>query len=212
MNQSPVRLFIADDHNIVREGLQILLQGPKFYLIGEAADGQLALSQILAERPDVAILDLNMPEMDGIEVTRRIKEKASEIKVIILTIYTEEKFLIEAMKAGADGFVLKTISRAELNHGIETVLKGQKFIDPQLMQRAFFNVLNGEWEKESKLTERELDVLKLMAKGKTNKEISMELYLGSDTVKEYVASIMKKLDCKNRTEAVAKAIRTQLIF
>ncbi|WP_235615693.1 response regulator [Brevibacillus reuszeri] len=205
------RVFIADDHNIVREGLQLLFSTSPFQVIGEASDGESALRKILIDLPDVAILDLNMPEMDGIEVTKRIKEKAPEIKVIILTIYTEEKFLVESMLAGADGYVLKTINKNELFYGIEEVCRGQKYIDGNLMQRAFFQVIRGE-QKDSVLTDRELDVLKLMARGKTNKEISSELYIGSDTVKEYVTAIMKKLDSKNRTDAVAKAIRNQIIL
>lgn len=205
------RLFIADDHNIVREGLQLLFSSSPFQVIGEAADGESALQQILRDRPDIALLDVNMPGMDGIEVTRRIKEKTKAIKIIILTIYTEEKFLVESIQAGADGYVLKTISKSELFQGIEKVIHGQTFIDPTLMQRAFFHVVKGEQAKGPQLTERELEVLRLMANGKTNKEISMELYLGSDTVKEYVTNIMKKLDSKNRTDAVAKAIRSQII-
>ena len=209
---SVTRVFIADDHNIVREGLQLLFSTSPFQVIGEASDGETALHKILTELPDVAILDLNMPEMDGIEVTKRIKEKAPEIKVIILTIYTEEKFLVESMLAGADGYVLKTINKNELFLGIEEVCRGKKYIDGNLMQRAFFQVIRGEQKKDSVLTDRELDVLKLMARGKTNKEISSELYIGSDTVKEYVTAIMKKLDSKNRTDAVAKAIRNQIIL
>ncbi|MGG4494907.1 response regulator [Brevibacillus reuszeri] len=206
------RVFIADDHNIVREGLQLLFSTSPFQVIGEAADGEAALHKILAEQPDVVILDLNMPEMDGIEVTKRIKATAPEIKVMILTIYTEEKFLVESMLAGADGYVLKTIKKSELFFGIEEVLRGQKYIDGNLMQRAFLQVIKGEQNRDSMLTDRELDVLKLMARGKTNKEISTELYIGSDTVKEYVTAIMKKLDSKNRTDAVAKAIRNQIIL
>ncbi|MGG1662088.1 response regulator [Brevibacillus sp. NRS-1366] len=207
-----IRVFIADDHNIVREGLQLLFSTSKFQVIGEASDGETALRKILADRPDVAIIDLNMPEMDGIEVTKRIKEKDSSIKVIILTIYTEEKFLVESLQAGADGYVLKTINKSELFHGIEQVTTGQKYVDANLMQRAFFQVIKGEQKKDLFLTERELDVLKLMARGKTNKEISTDLYIGSETVKEYVTTIMKKLDSKNRTDAVAKAIRNQIIL
>lgn len=206
------RIFIADDHNIVREGLQLLFSTSQFRVIGEAADGATALHNILAERPDIAILDLNMPEMDGIEVTKRIKETDPDIKVMILTIYTEEKFLVESMLAGADGYVLKTIHRSELFHGIEQIINGQKFVDANLMHRAFLQVIKGEHNKDALLTDRELDVLKLMARGKTNKEISVDLFLGSDTVKEYVTNIMKKLDSKNRTDAVAKAIRNQIIF
>lgn len=208
---SVTRIFIADDHNIVREGLQLLFSTSPFQVIGEASDGESALRKILTDLPDVAVLDLNMPEMDGIEVTKRIKEKAPEIKVIILTIYTEEKFLVESMLAGADGYVLKTINKDELFFGIEEVCRGKKYIDGNLMQRAFFQVIRGE-QKDSVLTDRELDVLKLMARGKTNKEISSDLYIGSDTVKEYVTAIMKKLDSKNRTDAVAKAIRNQIIL
>ncbi|GIO08854.1 DNA-binding response regulator [Brevibacillus reuszeri] len=208
---SVTRIFIADDHNIVREGLQLLFSTSPFQVIGEASDGESALRKILTDLPDVAVLDLNMPELDGIEVTKRIKEKAPEIKVIILTIYTEEKFLVESMLAGADGYVLKTINKDELFFGIEEVCRGKKYIDGNLMQRAFFQVIRGE-QKDSVLTDRELDVLKLMARGKTNKEISSELYIGSDTVKEYVTAIMKKLDSKNRTDAVAKAIRNQIIL
>ncbi|MFE1630761.1 response regulator [Brevibacillus reuszeri] len=208
---SVTRIFIADDHNIVREGLQLLFSTSPFQVIGEASDGESALRKILTDLPDVAVLDLNMPELDGIEVTKRIKEKAPEIKVIILTIYTEEKFLVESMLAGADGYVLKTINKDELFFGIEEVCRGKKYIDGNLMQRAFFQVIRGE-QKDSVLTDRELDVLKLMARGKTNKEISSELYIGSDTVKEYVTAILKKLDSKNRTDAVAKAIRNQIIL
>ncbi len=207
-----IRLFIADDHNIVREGLQLLFSRPPFHVIGEASNGETALQNILRNPPDVAILDLNMPEMDGIEVTKRIKEKNPEIRVVILTIYTDEKFLVESIMAGADGYVLKTISRSELYQGIDSVLSGQKFIDPHLMQRAFLSVLKGDLAKDALLTDRELQVLKLMARGKTNKEISAELYVGAETVKEYVTNVMKKLDSKNRTDAVAKAIRNQIIL
>ncbi|TVY04232.1 response regulator [Cohnella terricola] len=205
------KVFLADDHHIVREGMLLLLQSTAFEVIGEAADGEEALSQIRELKPDIALLDLNMPKLDGIEVTRMIKESDPDIKVIILTVYMEEKFLKEAIQCGADGYASKVIRKHELISGMESVVRGERFIDPKLLQQSFMNSLEKKGDKESALTDRELEVLKLVAQGKTNREISVELFLGSDTTKEYVGNVIRKLDCKNRTEAVAKAIRNHII-
>ncbi|BBI35975.1 response regulator transcription factor [Cohnella abietis] len=208
---SRYKVFLADDHHIVREGMLLLLQSTAFEVIGEASDGEEALLKIRELKPDIALLDLNMPKLDGIEVTRMIKERDPNIKVIILTVYLEEKFLQEAIQCGADGYVTKLIRKNELISGMESVVRGEKFIDHKLLQQSYINSLDKKDNNDMMLTDRELDVLRLLARGKTNREISSELILGADTIKEYVANIMRKLDCKNRTEAVAKAIRNQFI-
>lgn len=205
------KLYIADDHNIVREGLKLLFNQSPFQVIGESGDGETARREITALMPDVALLDVSMPQKDGIDVARELKQIYPHIKVILLTIYTDEKFVVEAMRAGADGYVLKTIGRIELFQAIEKVLQGERFIDPSLTKQALLHVIDSGADEAALLSKREKDVLQLMAKGKTNKEISSELFLGQDTVKEYVTNVMKKLSCKNRTEAVAKAIRNQWI-
>ncbi|RXT07071.1 response regulator transcription factor [Ammoniphilus sp. CFH 90114] len=206
-----IKLYIADDHNIVREGLHLLFNQPQFQVIGESGDGETACREIRELMPDVALLDVSMPKKDGIEAAREIKQQHPHMKVILLTIYTDEKFLVEAMRAGADGYVLKTIGRLELFEAIEKVLLGERFIDPSLTKQALLHVIHSTSPEANLLSKREKDVLQLMAKGKTNKEISSELFLGTDTVKEYVTNVIKKLSCKNRTEAVAKAIRNQWI-
>lgn len=206
---SEITIFLADDHHIVREGLSLLLESSRFRVIGEASDGETAMQNILQTQPDLALIDINMPKMDGIEVTRQLKQRNEQMKVIILTVYLEEKFLVESIRAGADGYLLKTVSKAELYKGIESVMRGETYIDPGITQHALLNVIKQDSHKQ--LTEREIEILKLMASGHTNRDISDKLFLGSDTVKEYVSNIMKKLDCKNRTEAVAKAIRRRII-
>jgi len=203
-----IKVVIADDHAIVRGGLRALIHAdPEFELIGEASGGVEAIELVAELNPDILVLDLSMPDVDGITVTRRIKDGGYPTNILILTVHEDEGLLREAIRAGASGYVLKRAAEAELVSAIHTVQQGKLYVDPVLM----LSVLTETAEKtpaprsDFPLTSRELDVLKFITQGYTNKQISEELMISTRTVEGHRASMLEKLNLHSRAELVRYA-------
>lgn len=215
--KSGITILIADDHSMVREGLRSMLNAPGLQVVGEASNGREAVSKAEACDPDVVLMDIRMPDMDGIEALREIKSTQSHIQVIMVTTYRSTAYLLRALAAGAAGFVLKDISRDALLATVRAVAAGTTGIDRQFLQRALRNLQEADepsmenMELSEALTPRETDVLWLIAEGLTNLAIAQALDLSPGTVKSYVQSILQKLDATDRTHAAVKAIRMGLV-
>jgi NarL family two-component system response regulator LiaR len=205
----PIRILIVEDQRIVREGLTALLEDEaEVEIVGEAADGQQAVDLFGRLRPDVVLMDLQMPRIDGAEATRRIREQAPEAHILVLTTYATDEFIFKALRAGAQGYVLKDASADELLAAIRAVSHGQTWLAPAVAARLVAGVSTGTPEP---LTPRELEVLALMGKGASNNEIAAALAIAPRTTKVHVQNILGKLGATNRTEAVSIAVRQQLI-
>ncbi len=217
----PIRVLIADDHVLFRRGLEMVLgQEPDFALVGEAADGEEAVVKAADLLPDVVLLDVRMPKLSGIEAAAAIKEVAPVAKIIMLTISDEESDLYQAIKAGATGYLLKEISIEEVAHGIRAVHDGQSLISPAMASKLlneFASLIKRDSGRGSsrvpapRLTERELDVLRLVARGRNNRDIARELFISENTVKNHVRNILEKLQLHSRMEAVFYAVREKLL-
>ncbi|MBC8170259.1 MAG: response regulator transcription factor [Anaerolineae bacterium] len=207
-----VQILIADDHSIVRAGLRALIERqPGFRVVAEASTGEEAIHLAKQHRPQVAVLDIRMPGLSGIEACRQIVEGVPGCRVIILTSYAEDELLFAAIQAGASGYVLKRIGDNELMHAIERVSRGEGMLDPA-MTSSVFNEIRKVNEAQhvaafANLTSQELAVLALVAEGLTNRQIAVKLYLGEGTVRNYVSSILAKINASNRAEAAAYAVR-----
>jgi len=207
-----IRLLIIDDHEMVREGLKaILIAEPDFSIIGEAANAEQALELIERLRPDIALLDIRLPGVSGIEVCRTMTERYPETAVIILTTFTDENLVAQCVQAGARGFIVKDIERFDLKRAIRAVARGEGAIDPKaavavLAQLRRSPKVNAELFPEP-LSSQQLVILRLVAQGLSSKEIAMRLYLSENTVKGYVQEILHRLGVKNRTEAVMVAVK-----
>lgn len=210
-----MRIIIVDDHEVVRLGLKTLLdRHPDFTVIDEAATAREAVEKALRHSPDVVVMDVRLQGSSGIEACREIVAQAPDIKVIILTSYAEDELLFDAISAGAAGYVLKQIGGDELVRSIEAVGRGEALLDPSLVQKVFARVREAARKEEAAaftdLTDQELRVLAQVAEGKTNREIAQALYLGEGTVRNYVSSILSKLNLTNRAEAAAYAVEHNL--
>ncbi len=210
-----LNILIVDDHEVVRLGLRALLdQHPDFSVIGEAATVKEAVQQTLLLQPDVVVMDIRLLGGSGIEACRRIIEQDPDTKVIMLTSYAEDEMLFDAIAAGACGYVLKQIGSDDLVRAIEAVGKGEALLDPALTQRVFARVREAARKEHEEafasLTNQELRVLAQVSEGKTNREIAEILFLGEGTVRNYVSSILRKLDLTNRAEAAAYAVEHHL--
>jgi DNA-binding NarL/FixJ family response regulator len=208
-----VRVLIADDHGIVRSGLRLLLERqPDIEVIGEAADGAEARELAVRERPDLAILDVRMPKLTGLQVTREIKRQAPEVSVLILSMHDDERYLFEALKAGASGYVLKTQADTDLLEAVRAVQRGEPFLSPGAQQALIKDVLErGTDEGEEDLTPREEEIVKLVAEAHTTREIAEILHLSEKTVENHRGNAMRKLGMRDRVELVRYAIRRGLI-
>lgn len=210
---NPIRILLVDDQRLMREGLRILLDlEPDLEVVGEVGDGRAAVEIFPDLRPDVTLMDIRMPEMDGVEATRRILTHHPNARVIILTTFDDDEYVFEGIRAGALGYLLKAASGEELATAIRTVAKGGALIEPSVARRvmAEFARLSHPSERAQErlldpLSEREIDVLKLLAQGFTNREIADRLYLAEGTVKNYVSSLMQKLSVRDRTQAALRA-------
>ena len=207
-----LRILIVDDHEVVRIGLKTLLgRYPQFQVVGEADTAQTAVQQAVSQQPDVVIMDIRLPGKSGIDATREITQTLPNTKVIVLTSFAEDNLLFEAIVAGASGYILKQINSKELVRALETVGRGENLLDPAVTQKVFDRVRQTAREAEgegfARLTERELQVLALVAEGKTNKEIAERVYLSEKTVRNYVSSVLEKLNLSTRAEAAAYAVR-----
>ncbi|WP_456276139.1 response regulator [Bacillus sp. AK128] len=210
----PIKVLIADDHHVVRRGLLFFLKTQKdIEIVAEATNGREAL--LLAEkfRPDVILMDLVMPEMDGIEATKKLKEKFPSIKVIILTSFSDQDHVIPAIKAGANGYQLKDVEPDELVHAIKSVYEGQSQLHPKVTNHVMTHLMQGQRKDTNlyeELTARELEVLVEISKGKSNKEIAASLYITEKTVKTHVSNILSKLQLQDRTQAALYAVKQGL--
>ncbi len=207
-----IRVLLADDHAVVRQGIRRFLEeADDIEVVAEAANGREALERIREHRPDVAVVDIRMPEMSGVEVTRRIRERYPQIRVLILTAYDDDPYVFALLQSGADGYVLKTASGDELVQAVRTVYQGQSALSPEIATKVVRQAVTGKpataADQVEPLTPRELDVLRLAAKGLTNKAIGHQLGISHRTVQGHLASIYGKLGVSSRTEAVTEAIR-----
>lgn len=214
MKKEEIKIFIADDHDIIRQGLKRILSFENdFSIIGEAKNGSEALDLIKNEEPDVLLLDLNMPVMNGIDVLQDIKEKNSDIKVILLTVENDKKTIHQAIDIGADGYMLKDSAGEEIINAVKTVFQGEKYIDKSLVSM-LFGVVKNKKEKVNSvidcLSKREVEVLLKISKGMSNKEIGNDLYLSEKTVKNYATNIFRKINAPDRVHATILAIKNNI--
>jgi two-component system NarL family response regulator len=220
--RDPIRVLIADDHALFRRGLEMVLQGEAgLDLVGQASDGAEAVQMASEVVPDVVLMDIRMPKITGIEAARQMKEAAPSAKIIILTISDEEEDLFEAIRAGASGYLLKDIPLDELADSVRAVHGGQSLINPSMAGKLlteFATLARRDAEEEPakhapapKLTDREMEVLRLVARGMNNRDIAKELFISENTVKNHVRNILEKLQIHSRMEAVMIAVREKLI-
>jgi DNA-binding NarL/FixJ family response regulator len=202
-----ITCLIVDDHEVVREGLRLSLsRAPHIRVIGEAADGASAVALAERRRPDVVIMDVRMPGMDGLEATKQLTEKIPESAVLIFTAYSERSLLGRGLESGAKGYILKEAPHQTLLRAIEKVAAGEGYVDPALMP-AF---LTGK-DKDEMLTPREREILQLLADGMSNQDVAGRLFISQETVKSHVRHILAKLEADTRTQAVAIALREAII-
>jgi len=205
-----IRVLIVDDHSVVREGLHMfLMRDPELEVVGEAANGAEALQQARLLLPNVVVMDLLMPVLDGIAATRAIRSELPEIEVLALTSVLESASVVEAIRAGAIGYLLKDTQAAELRTAIKAAAAGQVHLSPQAS--AYLLGAIRMPERPERLTPREMDVLRLLARGQSNKEIARSLQLVEDTAKDHVRHILAKLGVQSRTQAVLAAIRLGIV-
>ena len=212
----PARLVIADDHELARAGLRAMLTDQRgFELVGEASNGQEALQLCRRLQPDLALIDVRMPEMDGLTTCRAIKQECTATSVILVTVHTNPDYLFEAIKAGAAGYVLKDISQRELISTVQKVLHGESILNQELMARLLQRLASETPTQEDlplgRLSPREREVLQLLTKGQTNREIARKLTVSVSTVKIHVEHILDKLGVSDRTQAAVRAIEMGLV-
>jgi len=217
MGSSKTAVVIVEDHRLFREGLKSLLADQtNFDIVGEAGDGLEALRCVRKRRPNLVLLDISMPKMNGISVMREIKSQFPEIKILALTIHQSDHYVLEAFEAGADGYCLKDAGRRELMVAITSVLEGKKYISPTIADNVMEGYLTGRKKLKSRtswdtITPREREVLKLLGEGYQNKEISDMLHISVKTVEKHRANIMNKLDLHNAAALTAYAIEHGLV-
>jgi len=220
-----ISVLLVDDHPVVRQGLRSMLETDvHLNIVAEAENGEDALRKVNECSPQVVLIDIHMPVMDGLTATRRIKDKFPHTSVIVLTLYNNEQYVIEAVKAGAAGYLLKNASREEISRTIREVSKGGLLIKTTMLQKALAGAVEGgavaldyrgkPWGAAADfeaLSAREREVLKLLVEGMTNKDIGARLYITEDTAKKHVQNIIYKLQVSDRTQAAVKAIRLGLV-
>jgi len=209
-----IRVMIADDHSLIREGLRQLLEfDGSIQVVGEAGDGEECLEKITLVRPQVLLLDINMPKKNGIKVLEQLKKQKSNVKVLILTVHNEVEYLLKAVDIGVDGYILKDAESAEIKKAINAVVNGDNYIQPNLVPALNNRLVTRDVDKEKieSLTRRELELLIQVASGLSNKEIALSLDISERTVKNHISNIFKKIDVSDRTQAAVFAIKNDLI-
>jgi DNA-binding NarL/FixJ family response regulator len=210
-----LKLLLVDDHELVRLGLKSLLSNyPDYQIIAEAGTADEAVAEAKKHRPDVVVMDIRLPGRNGIEATREIMEALPDTKVIMLTSFAEDELLFDAINAGAFGYVLKQIGSDDLVNALDKIGRGESLLDPALTQKVFQRVRENARRNADEffaaLTDQELRILVLISSGMTNKEIAGEVFLSEKTVRNYVSSILSKLQLKTRAEAAAYAVRHKI--
>jgi len=211
-NTRPIHVILADDHAVVRKGIREFLEEEKdIAVVAEAADGDQAIALVAEHQPDVAILDIQMPGISGIEATRRIKTAHPQVRVLILTAYDDDPYIFALLQAGASGYILKTAGSSELVQAVRAVYHGESALDPAVAQKVVQQLTGsrplGAQATVEALTEREIEVLHLVAKGLTNKAVGQALGISDRTVQGHLANIYGKLNASSRTEAVTEALK-----
>jgi DNA-binding NarL/FixJ family response regulator len=212
-----VRIVIAEDHTILREGLKSLLSSnPDFEIIGEAEDGREAIRCVEKFKPDLILMDLSMPRINGLDAIKEIKKRFSETKILVLTVHKTEEYILASLKSGADGYILKDSTHAELVLAVKNVLSGKHYISPGISEKVIEGYLEGKKTLKTKsswetLTQREREILKLIAEGYKNKEIGDYLCISPKTVEKHRANLMEKLDLHNVQALTTFAIEKGLV-
>jgi len=212
----PVRILLADDHALVRRGVRLILDGePDLTVVAEAGDGAEAIAMARAERPDLAILDIAMPRLTGLQAARELSRLMPDMRILILTMYDNEQFFFEALKAGASGYVLKSVADLDLVEACRAAVRGEPFLYPgavaSLIRDYLDRARDGESIPAKAITDREEEILKLVAEGNSSKEIAELLVISVKTVERHRANLLQKLGLKDRLELTRYAIRAGLI-
>ena len=209
-----INVLLADDHTVLRQGIAEVIESQEdMHVIGQAGNGMEAIDLVSEYKPDVVLLDINMPEMDGVEATRVIAEKFPDTGVIILTMYKRDDLVVQAIKAGVSGYLLKEVEMSELLAAVRSVAQGNAVIDPAVASRVLAE-LRGDAspsiKDDDKLADRDIDILRLLGQGLSNQEIAEILFLSEKTVRNRLSLVFRKLNLKNRTEAALYAMRKGL--
>ena len=218
MTDRRIRVLVADDQTMVREGLRLILDSqPDIDVVAEAGDGQAALRAVAEHAPDVVLMDIRMPGMDGLQATERLVRAGSTARVLVLTTFGHDEYLYAAMRAGASGFLLKDSPRHQLVHAVRTVAEGSALLDPALTRRLIEDWVRrpppsaGTPEQLSRLTPREREVFEQLARGRSNAEIAADLVLSETTVKTHVVHVLAKLELRDRVQAVVLGYESGLV-
>lgn len=209
-----INVMLADDHVLIREGIKQLLEfDGSMKVIAEASDGIECLEKLKNVKPDILLLDINMPNMNGIDVLKELKEKNDPLKVLILTVHSEVEYLVKAVDIGANGYILKDSGSAELKQAINAVIDEGSYIQPNLIPALNSRLINRDMDREklASLTKREVEILTQVACGMFNKEIAVNLNICERTVKNHISNIFKKIDASDRTQAAVFAIRNNIV-
>lgn len=210
-----IRVMIVEDHSMIREGLKQLLELESDITVAAGlANGLTAVDQYLTVKPDIVLMDINMPQLNGLEALERIKQQDPGARIIMLTIHQDREYLFKALEMGAMGYVLKDAEAKVLIEAVRSVFSGQNYIEPSMARELITEFKriksNPQPDPQNQLTDRELEVLKLLAKGMLNKEIANILYISEKTVKNHISSIFRKLDVQDRTQAAVYAIKNKI--
>lgn len=209
-----IRLMLADDHRMLREGLRRSMADQGFDVVGEARDGEEAVRLAEDLHPDVILMDVTMPEMDGVEATRQIKQDRSDVRIVMLTMHADQEVLASAIRAGASGYLVKDCSTEEIASAVRMAASGETALSPQLAASMLDEVRKLDQpanEEDRVITKREEEVLQLIADGCSTPEVAERLYISQKTVKNHLASIYQKLDARDRTQAVLQAVRMGIV-
>ena len=213
-NFMSTKVMLVDDHALIREGIKQLLEfDGSIDVIEQASDGAECLEKLQHVQPDILLLDINMPNVNGIEVLEEIKKKNIPVKVLMLTVHSEAEYLVQAVDIGANGYILKDSGSEELKKAIQSVMDGDSYIQPSLIPSLNSRLVNRDIDKEkiAALTKREMEILTRIAGGMFNKEIAMNLNISERTVKNHISNIFKKIDVSDRTQAAVFAIRNNIV-
>lgn len=209
-----IKVMLADDHVLMREGIKHLLEfDGSIEVIAEASDGVECLEKLKNINPDILLLDINMPNKNGIEVLEELKKNKNSVKVLMLTVHSEVEYLVKAIDIGANGYILKDSGSIELKNAINAIISDDSYIQPSLLPALNSRLINRDMDKEKldSLTKRELEILKQVAEGMFNKEIANNLSISERTVKNHISNIFKKIDVSDRTQAAVFAIKNNIV-